>query len=273
MAPADYHIHTSMCRHARGTMAQYVEAALEQGFPHMGFSDHAPTWDQFDPRHRMDMDQFEHYVSSIEALRTEYPGIRIFTGIEADIYQGFEESLSRLLTRFPVDYVIGSVHYAGGYFVFSKDIEPMDTHQQRAIIDRYFSLMQQGLSTGLIDIAGHIDVIKGNFMHDAAYIAQQAADVLQKVSCKTHIKIEYNTSGVRKKPGQAFPSPAVLEAACKLNIPVVTGSDAHSPEQVGMDFSQAHEDLLQAGFVLHRGGDDEMFCYGCGEEQSKIGVL
>ena len=38
----DYHIHTKLCGHASGEMAEYVECAIAAGVKEMGFSDHMP---------------------------------------------------------------------------------------------------------------------------------------------------------------------------------------------------------------------------------------
>ncbi len=36
----DYHVHTSLCNHATGTMAQYVRAAVGKGLAGICFLDH-----------------------------------------------------------------------------------------------------------------------------------------------------------------------------------------------------------------------------------------
>ena len=39
---ANYHTHTTRCRHAVGADREYVKAAIESGVKILGFSDHAP---------------------------------------------------------------------------------------------------------------------------------------------------------------------------------------------------------------------------------------
>ena len=36
----DYHVHTSLCNHATGTMEQYVRAGVDKGLTTIGFLDH-----------------------------------------------------------------------------------------------------------------------------------------------------------------------------------------------------------------------------------------
>ena len=39
---ANYHSHTTRCRHAEGTEREYIERALQGGLKILGFSDHTP---------------------------------------------------------------------------------------------------------------------------------------------------------------------------------------------------------------------------------------
>ena len=115
----DYHIHTSRCGHATGTMEQYVERALEIGLNEIGFSDHLhlyflPKADR-DPSLAMAEEELPEYVDSVLELRDRYPQIPIRLGIEADFFPGQEETLRRILEQYPWDYVYGSIHFIGDW--------------------------------------------------------------------------------------------------------------------------------------------------------------
>ena len=43
---ANYHTHTTRCRHAAGTDREYVEAAIKSGLTILGFADHTPLPDR-----------------------------------------------------------------------------------------------------------------------------------------------------------------------------------------------------------------------------------
>jgi histidinol-phosphatase (PHP family) len=51
------------------------------------------------------------------------------------------------------------------------------------------------------------------------------------------MSLEVNTSGYRIK-NEPYPSRETLRKAIKKNIPLVAGSDARSPEDVGRDFDR-----------------------------------
>ena len=47
--PADYHMHTPLCRHATGEPVEYAKHAVAIGLDEIGFSDHSPMrHDDFD---------------------------------------------------------------------------------------------------------------------------------------------------------------------------------------------------------------------------------
>ena len=72
---ANYHTHTTRCKHAWGTEREYIENAIKAGYEVLGFSDHAPyLFDDktYVSRVKMDMEQLEDYVMTIDKLKEEY---------------------------------------------------------------------------------------------------------------------------------------------------------------------------------------------------------
>ena len=51
--------------------------------------------------------------------------------------------------------------------------------------------------------------------------------------------IELNTAGLRKDCREIYPSREILELAFQKNVPITFGSDAHAPDEVGMNFAEA----------------------------------
>ena len=53
MKRVNYHTHTSYCRHAKGTVAEYAQEARKSGLEVLGFSDHIPyPGNPFGPFHQ-----------------------------------------------------------------------------------------------------------------------------------------------------------------------------------------------------------------------------
>ena len=57
----------------------------------------------------------------------------------------------------------------------------------------------------------------------------------QKAGCA----IELNTAGLRKDCREIYPSREILQLAFQKGVPITFGSDAHAPEEVGMNFAEA----------------------------------
>jgi len=107
----DLHNHTPLCKHAVDEPREYVLSAINSNCEYFGFSDHAPM--KFDEAYRMEFSQMEAYESEILRLRDEFDGqIKILLGYEVDFLEGFMDE--RVLGR-KVDYLIGSVHFLGGW--------------------------------------------------------------------------------------------------------------------------------------------------------------
>ena len=60
--------------------------------------------------------------------------------------------------------------------------------------------------------------------------------------------MELNTSGRRKRYPETNPGPRMLAMMAERGIPVVLGSDSHTPERVGWDFDVALDQLEEAGY-------------------------
>jgi histidinol-phosphatase (PHP family) len=254
---ADYHIHTCMCRHAEGEPREYVERALELGMTEMGFADHLPFLGGWEPRHdlkddwAMRVDELDEYCTAIQGLAREYaPDLRIVLGIEADFIPETLEDTTEVLQQYPFEYVIGSVHIVGDRFGFDHPDEAWRLEEYG--IDRIhlecLELMRQAAGTGLFDVAGHFDhARKFGPPADGEAVAAAASAALRAVAA-AGMAIEINTGGLRKAIGEPFPAPGLLAEAHALGIPLVLGSDAHKPRDVGHGFGRAVELARAAGY-------------------------
>jgi len=238
-----YHIHTKRCKHAEGEMHEYVERAIELKIPEIAITDHIPLPENFDAAHRMAEDELEEYMSDIDKMNARYPEITIRSGIEADYYEGFEEYLDHKCRQFNFDIVILSVHFIKDWpknnWVFSYYFPDRPMAQ---IYSDYLQALKRGINTGLFDIVGHLDLIKGE---DAPLLSTNKGELFDIFDCvkKQSMAVEINTSGLRKDIGETYPDLNLLPYLEQSGIPVTLGSDAHKPEHVGYKFDYI-ENLL-----------------------------
>ncbi len=250
---ADYHLHTHLCGHAEGEPRAYVERALELGLQEMGFSDHLPMITRWQPGYSMRRDELEGYVATVQSLAREYSSsIKILLGIEADYFVGFEPEIASLLAAYPFDYVIGSVH-------FLTDGLPFDhpDHRRRYaelgadhVFVEVYELIARAAESGLFTVIGHFDLPKkfGDRPRDEERVAEAVDRALRAIS-RAGMAIELNTSGWRKPVGEAYPALDILARAAEHCIPLVFGSDAHRPGDVGASFDRAQALAREVGYT------------------------
>ena len=78
------HTHTCRCKHAKGNIADYCEAALKAGISILGFSDHSPFPDAEYASSRMDFSELPDYRKEIEDAKQKFPQLTILAGLEID---------------------------------------------------------------------------------------------------------------------------------------------------------------------------------------------
>ena len=243
----DYHTHTSRCGHARGSAAEYVQAALEHGLTGVGICDHLPFAGPRDPELSMDVSEVADYVGEVQELKDAYPGF-VFLGIEADYQPDSFEATRELLDAYPFDYVIGSVHFINGWaFDDPRRRGSWADRDVAEVYERYFELVAEAAETGAFTILGHLDLVK-KFGHRPQLPVLEATRSLVARVARTGLAVEINTSGLRKPVAEAYPEADLLRLLNEEGVPVTFGSDAHVPEDVGRDFDHALQLALSAGY-------------------------
>jgi len=245
---ADSHMHTYLCQHASGMPAEYLAAAEKRLIPAICFADHVPTPDGYDKDSRMTREEYPKYRQMISALQ---PGntTRVLFGIEADYYEGCESYLGKWLREQPFDLVIGSVHFIDDWgFDNPRNVERWKTTDVTVTWRKYFALLGRLADTRLFDVVGHLDVAKRfGYRPPDKIVAELAAPALDSIA-RSGMAIEINTSGLRRPVREIYPSPSLLQMARERKIPIVFGSDAHRPEEVGWEFDKALALARQCGY-------------------------
>jgi histidinol-phosphatase (PHP family) len=247
--PADYHMHTPLCRHATGEPGEYAARAVAIGLTEIGFSDHSPMpRDDFD-NWRMYTGQLDEYVAKVRQTQNDFPNLTIRLALEVDYLPGYEDWIRGLAARHPWDYFIGSVHYVSDDWVVDNphEISKWKNRDPFEVWSAYFERLTRAAETGFFEIIGHVDLPK-KFGHrpppDCLALYEQFLNAAKKHDCA----IELNTAGMRKDCGEIYPSRQILELAFQKGVPIAFGSDAHAPEEVGMNFAEAIQLARGAGY-------------------------
>jgi histidinol-phosphatase (PHP family) len=246
---ADYHMHTPLCKHAAGPMEAYVERAIELGLREIGFSDHNPLPGGRSAEVRMEEAELDYYVERVQELQYRYRGkIEVLLGLELDYLEGLEWYFERQISRYPWDYIIGSVHY------LDADCRQSSWPRQYggdvgALYARYFELVRKLVRSGLCDIIAHLDLPKRTGRAPGEREAAEITRTLELIA-QCGLCLEVNTSGYRHAElpvPEPYPGLPVVEQAWRMGIALVVNSDAHAPEQVGLRFDEISGFLWRAG--------------------------
>lgn len=244
-------------------MEEYVLKALSLGFNALGFSCHAPV--PFDDGWHMKAQDFPYYLDEIGRLRGIYRDrIELYAGLELE-YLEQTAQLCGIEMREQLDYVIASVHLmyhkpSGRYLSIDGSQEEFDAllqdnfHQDiQAFVAHYYKLQEQMIEHFSFDVLGHCDLIKKNNGKNRYFDAQQPwyrklTSHLLKTAHKRKVRLEVNTGGIaRGSITELYPSDDMIHQAVELGIPLVLTSDAHESTHLDFYFSQADDQLVQAG--------------------------
>jgi histidinol-phosphatase (PHP family) len=248
--PPDYHLHTPLCRHARGEPREYAKCALELGFKEIGFSDHSPMpRDDFD-NWRMRFDQLDEYVESVHRTQRDFPQLTIRLALEADYLPGGEDWIRELAARHPWDYFIGSVHYVSNDWAIDdpQKISEWNHRDALEVWTFYFERLTKAAETGLFEIIGHADLPK-KFGHRPTQDCAPLYETFLAAAKRHNCALDVNTAGLRKDCREIYPSREILRLAFQKGVPITFGSDAHAPEEVGMNFAEAIQLARGAGYT------------------------
>jgi histidinol-phosphatase (PHP family) len=248
--PADYHMHTHLCRHAIGTATELAARAVELGFTEIGFSEHNPMlrddWDDWHPLQR----DLETYLEQVEQARRDHSQLEIKLALETDYLPGHEDWIRQLTARAPWDYLIGAVHYVSDSWDLDnpKKISEWKMRDPWAVWSAYFERLTQAAESGLFDIIAHADLCK----KFCFYPKQDCTPLFLRLlkAMKVHgLALELNTAGLRKDCREIYPSSQIVKLAFELGLPITFASDAHAPGEVGANFPEAVALAREAGYT------------------------
>ena len=100
----------------------------------------------------------------------------------------------------------------------------------------------------LFDIIGHADLPKKFGIRPAQDCTPLYENFLD-AAAKNHCAIELNTAGLRKECREIYPSRNLLALAFQKNVAITFGSDAHAPEEVGLNFAEAVQLAREVGYT------------------------
>lgn len=262
----DCHTHTRNSFDAdNDTVIERCERAIQLGLDAMAVTDHCEVNRFFDKDHyKIDYEQkyddygfnkaFENSMAETTAAKELYSGkLNLICGLELGQPLADMEVTEKILEDKRLDFIIASMHEMPGH----DDFAFLDYSQEDvpALLEQDFNEILKIAKWGKFDVLGHITYalryIQGNQNIPVDMTPYQ--DIIREIF-KTVIEkgkgIEINTSGLRQKFGDTFPSFEYIKLYRELGGEILTvGSDSHTTADLAKGVREGIEIAAQAGFT------------------------
>lgn len=234
---ADLHIHTAFSCDSEADMEQYAKKALGMQMQMLCFTDHVDLnpddygYNYYDPK---------AYFEKFHSVKALYGNqIKLCAGIEFGEPHLYGEQLAQL-SKYPYDYIIGSIHWIGNMFPCQRVREQ---YSAKEFYTLYWEEVLRTVKHGGFDALGHIDFPKRYY--GEIYYSEAKLQEIFKYLLEKDMVIEINTSSLRKGHNETMPGKELLEIykACGGRY-VTIGSDAHEVKDLGADMDAA-ESLMK----------------------------
>ena len=254
---SDFHTHTRCSPDSSTAADRVIEAAVKRGLTALAITDHAeidPAGFGFVSPSCRTYSKYREIVSSAAA---SFEGkIKTLMGVEVGYRTEFEEEIREFLGRHEFDIVIGSVHD-------SPPVDWWDPEARIVLAKRpelgtqaliwYFTELERAASSGMFDVIAHIDIYERympglwpNVLEEPsiAPLAEKAVAAIAK-----HSRMEINMAMYNRKGEFAWSALPFLRMYKEMGGKEPTvGSDAHTPDWVGLNVEVGESLARKAGF-------------------------
>ena len=249
------HTHNHYCD-GRGTLEEFVIAAIDQGLEALGFSCH--SYQYFSPVYTISEENTAKYKAEIAELKKKYEGkIKLYAGLEVEMLSRPDVS--------GLDYTIGSSHWMkmGEDFIeFDKRYDIFEGLLNKyfdgniwAFLEKYFDEFSKLSTHGRFDIVGHFDLVtrhcesdKPFFRRDEKRYLDLAKEAIHNIVKDVRI-FELNVGnfayGTKDIP---YPEPELLREVRLAGGAVIITNDAHDPDKLSGGLDRGVEIAKACGF-------------------------
>lgn len=248
----DYHVHTRLCNHAKGVMADYVEQAIAIGLDEICFLDHLTIQDQ--GKHlSMSPGEVPIYFQAVQTLKKKYEdSIDVKAGLEIDFSIDYIDLVVDIVNTYAFDVIGGSVHFPEGIDIVRRSSawrneDTVTDAYTNMVYTQYYEALNRMLDYDYFDIICHFDLVKKFGRKPSVSLEETIITILKKAKQKD-LTIELNTSGYDHKANEPYPAPNIIKKSNEFGISFAIGSDAHNAQSVGRYFDKAFQLLQEAGY-------------------------
>lgn len=278
---SDYHVHLHphagleatgdavQGEYPPGHIEAYVEAAAARGVEEVGFTEHlyrcveaAPVLGRFweaagTPQDVSDLSRamveadltlsLERYVRAVTDAKAD--GLPVLLGLEVDFFPESIDAVLELISPYPWDYLIGSVHWIGGWAIdASHSLFEFERRGVSTAWAQYFELERQLAASGVVDVLAHVDVIKKYGLRPERDPSDWYEEVVE-AACATDTAVEVSSQGLRNPAEEVYPAPRFLARFHEAGVPITLASDAHRPTEAAWGHDAVEAAARAAGYA------------------------
>lgn len=258
---ADYHVHSAYSDDSDYPLEQVIRDAVAMGMDEICLTDHVDygikvDWDEdgeipyYGSRPRMNVD-YPRYMAQLHELQQRYGDrIRIKIGLEFGMQTHTIPRYRALFARYPLDFVILSIHQVDDQEFWTQDFQRGRTQQEYH--ERYYeellAVMQEYKDYSVL---GHLDSIT-RYDKQGVYPFRRVRSIIEQIlrcAIEDGKGIEVNTSSHRYGLSDTTPSVEILKLYRELGGTILTiGSDSHAPAYLGTHITETRALLRELGF-------------------------
>lgn len=263
----DWHTHSALCRHAVGSIEEYIRKAIELELDTIGLSDHFPY--EFlknierlpYENYAITLEEIKDYLTLAEFLKDKYTkAINIRLAFEIDFVENQVSALNTHLNKYKnhLDYILGSIHILNfqdgrGAWAFDDNHFRNDYNYYGAdkVYMNYYRTIQKMINSNDFDfdIIAHFDLPKKfNDIPDNKDIVYNEAMKSLELIKKRNLVMEINTAGLRKNIKEQYPSKELIQEMYDFDISILLGSDAHDPNYIAWQFKEIIDLVKKIGY-------------------------
>lgn len=251
------HSHTQFCD-GRADMARFVDAAIETGIKHLGFTPHSPI--PIESPCNMKKEDVDDYICEFLRLKEEHKGkIELYMSMEIDYLGDCWNAANKYFSELPLDYRLSSIHFIptqDGLLVdvdgSSKNfIEKMHRYFHddiRYVVDTFYERTISMILLGGFDMIGHFDKIGLNAsayqpgIEEESWYKKHLDDTIEAIVA-SNVVVEVNTKAWEAPVGsdektistykpRLFPSASTIRRLHNAGMTFAVNSDVHYPERI-----------------------------------------
>lgn len=238
----DLHIHIEQGEYTKAWIDKFINQAIKMNIDEINLLEHSIRIKEFHPTFKeareyndyqakwfsgkeQSAHSLDEYLDLIKMIKScDYP-IKVNFGLEVCWFEQHKDYIKKIIDDCNFDYVLGSVHWIDNWTFNQRKYQWLGRNIDD-IYKRYYEMSNSLIESDIFDIIAHPDLIRCHNLYPS-YDLSDTYNNLCKNANKHNVMIELNTSKGLGINDEFF-------AIAKDNkVKFSTGSDAHTPQNVG----------------------------------------